>query len=272
MKEQNHDQAASENVHCIWMDAGVVAYKLCDTGLDCDRCAFHHGMLQHARDSCSDGMTSGPEVPARPRGDYPTQDSLDAVVERLLGPIRETSYPADRRYSLHRLWVAPAEDGTFSIGVDHVVPPLVSPIHGVVLPRQQTRLYREMPFAWLLTNTGILPLPAPMNGLVIDSNEHLSDHPEWITRSPYDEAWIIRATTDSPKHLEQLLLPAETVKQNNLHQMEMMQSWIRRHVTSQTLQDATLCDGGLFVQSLHELLGQKYYPRFLREFLSFPLH
>ena len=31
---------------CIWMEAGVVSYKLCDNNFDCQTCSYDHGMQQ----------------------------------------------------------------------------------------------------------------------------------------------------------------------------------------------------------------------------------
>ena len=36
-------------VRCVWMDAGVVNYKLCDRGYDCERCPLDQGL--HRRPS-----------------------------------------------------------------------------------------------------------------------------------------------------------------------------------------------------------------------------
>ena len=29
---------------CVWMEAGVVSYKLCDNNYDCSTCVYDHGM------------------------------------------------------------------------------------------------------------------------------------------------------------------------------------------------------------------------------------
>jgi hypothetical protein len=36
-------------MYCVWMDAGVVNYKLCDRGFDCDRCPLDQAL--HRRPS-----------------------------------------------------------------------------------------------------------------------------------------------------------------------------------------------------------------------------
>ena len=34
---------------CIWMDAGVVQFKLCDKDFDCQSCEFDRAMTESAR-------------------------------------------------------------------------------------------------------------------------------------------------------------------------------------------------------------------------------
>ena len=37
------------SIRCVWMDAGVVNYKLCDRGYDCERCPLDQAL--HRRPS-----------------------------------------------------------------------------------------------------------------------------------------------------------------------------------------------------------------------------
>jgi hypothetical protein len=40
---------APPSIYCVWMDAGVVNYKLCDRGFDCERCPLDQAL--HRRPS-----------------------------------------------------------------------------------------------------------------------------------------------------------------------------------------------------------------------------
>ena len=111
-------------------------------------------------------------------------------------------------------------------------------------------------------------MPSPLSGVIVDSNQNLTDHPEWLMGSPYDQAWIVRATCDSTESPEPFLVAAEQVRLSSQFQIEKMREWIREHALRHHAQQPTLCDGGSFVRSLQELLGQKLYPHFVREFLS----
>ena len=45
----------------------------------------------------------------------------------------------------------------------------------------------------------------PMSGKIIEFNENLSDAPESINDSPYDEGWIIKVEVSNPNEMSELL-------------------------------------------------------------------
>ena len=45
----------------------------------------------------------------------------------------------------------------------------------------------------------------PMSGKIIEFNENLSDAPESINDSPYDEGWIIKVGVSNPDEISELL-------------------------------------------------------------------
>ncbi len=47
--------------HCVWMEAGVIDYKICDNNYDCNTCKFDRSMKQTA-DSKSRPPESRPDT------------------------------------------------------------------------------------------------------------------------------------------------------------------------------------------------------------------
>ena len=45
----------------------------------------------------------------------------------------------------------------------------------------------------------------PMSGKIIELNENLSDSPESINDSPYEEGWIIKVEVSNPNEMSELL-------------------------------------------------------------------
>ncbi|HLE32365.1 MAG TPA: hypothetical protein VJB38_07150, partial [Bacteroidota bacterium] len=69
-KVSDHDP-----VNCIWMDAGVVGYKLCDRSLQCDHCPFDESMRQPSQGVSADVSSS----PRSQNGGMPTGSITDRI-------------------------------------------------------------------------------------------------------------------------------------------------------------------------------------------------
>jgi glycine cleavage system H lipoate-binding protein len=51
---------------CVWMEAGVVSYKLCDNNFDCSTCSYDHGMQDKvARHKAAAAMQPVPAAPEK---------------------------------------------------------------------------------------------------------------------------------------------------------------------------------------------------------------
>ena len=51
----------------------------------------------------------------------------------------------------------------------------------------------------------------PLSGQVVQVNDELSEHPEWINQSPYELGWIVKL---KPSNLEEINELMETEKYN----------------------------------------------------------
>jgi glycine cleavage system H protein len=45
----------------------------------------------------------------------------------------------------------------------------------------------------------------PLSGEIIQINEELYEHPEWINQSPYDSGWIVKLKTSNTDEISGLL-------------------------------------------------------------------
>ena len=67
-------------------------------------------------------------------------------------------------------------------------------------------------FAFVLVLTGMAQqqkseetVTCPVSGEVIEANETLEDHPEYVNQSPYDKGWIVKMTFNSVSELDDLM-------------------------------------------------------------------
>jgi hypothetical protein len=57
---------------CIWMEAGVVSYKLCDNNFDCQTCTYDQGMQLKVARERADLFTPAPVAEPLPQEFTPT--------------------------------------------------------------------------------------------------------------------------------------------------------------------------------------------------------
>jgi glycine cleavage system H protein len=169
------------------MDAGVVAYKLCDLEFKCDQCPFDAVMRKPVFGASDD-------TPARPPAAIPTFP--DGSLERYFASFEPVRFPGDRVYVPGHLWVRNETDSSITLGIDHVAATLVGSLAAVVLPHHPTHLVRHAPCCWLVHHEGTIGLSSPFDGMAVMYNAELTSHPELVAERPYTDGWIIKAIVD----------------------------------------------------------------------------
>jgi glycine cleavage system H protein len=53
---------------------------------------------------------------------------------------------------------------------------------------------------------------SPVSGKVVDVNEGLADHPEYLNEDSYEKAWMIKIEVNDTKEIEQMMSAADYVK------------------------------------------------------------
>ena len=102
--------------------------------------------------------------------------------------------PDDRRYTSAHLWVRLGEAGQGVIGITDFAQDQLGEIVYAELPTAGTALRQDQPFGVVESVKTVSELPAPLNGQVVERNGRLTDTPDLINTSPYDEGWLIRLT------------------------------------------------------------------------------
>ena len=251
---------ASETLPCIWVLAGVLSYRLCDQGYDCEHCALFHALRGGNRSAVG---TAGP-LPAPP---LVVEDPVHAYVCRLIGGCE---LHLDRAYSPGHFWIDSIDreqPDQATLGLDGHVWRVLHPVDDVVLPRVETRLKRGGPCGWIERRHMVVPLTAPVAGEVLAVNDpYLASLREQRTAGD-GEAWLLRLRThESPDRVPDLLR-GEDVLHWYLAQVRLL----RRHLEA-ALTPAegarlgrTLNDGGAPQPDLEAVVGSAGYQRLVDE-------
>jgi len=222
---------------CVWMQAGVVAYKLCDRQFECDHCPFDLAMRDRA-------------------------DLFRPVACEINGTVF---------YHPGHVWARVEDEGRLRVGLDDFAQRLVGRIYRVTLPTPGTKAQAGASCWRISHQAGDTPLLAPVPGIVEEVNGKLAERPSLVNRDPYGEGW---AFVIQPTQLEQSLKPlyygeraARWLNQSVTRLQDEAAALLARVSPGV---GGTMTDGGLAVADLHLLLDADQFHQLIHSFLANP--
>ena len=116
--------------------------------------------------------------------------------------------PPNLRYTKEHEWVL-VEDGIGTVGITDYAQDQLGDIVYVALPAPGKRLSQLAVFGEIESVKAVSELYSPVSGEVSETNEALTDKPELVNDSPYDEGWIIKVRLANEAEIEKLLTAAQ---------------------------------------------------------------
>jgi glycine cleavage system H lipoate-binding protein len=228
---------------CVWMEAGILSYLLCDREFDCDHCPLDEAMRSH--------FSSGEKKP-----------DLRAKSEA-----RPASRPGARPplFTRDHLEVAVRNDGSFRISLERGVAGILPPVKSVVLPRVGQRMTPGAFCCWLVFEGGTIPVRLPIGGTVGALNPQLVDLPHLIDRSSADEGWLFDLTPDDTGAAELSLLGGAQAEEHYSADQDAFRRLAMECVHPDGARvGLTFQDGGRLVDDLSTMIGPVKYIEIMR--------
>jgi glycine cleavage system H lipoate-binding protein len=218
---------------CVWMRAGLVAYKLCRRDYECEGCPF-------------DAALRGVEPEAH-------ED---------VEPPRYT-FPPDRRYHRGHGWIRATGPRRLRFGIDAFAARLLDRLSAVVLPAPGSRIRRGRPACWVTDDDVPLPLVSPVSGTVLAVNSTLRQDPRELLASPYERGWLLELRCH-----ESALQREDLVGGDEQHRRagERLAALLRREHGTDAV-GPTLADGGEPLHDLRRRIGAARYHRVIGRLL-----
>jgi glycine cleavage system H protein len=227
--------------NCLWMDAGVVDYKLCDRNYDCEHCPLDQALHgEHAR-LPSEGTTLH---------------------------VQGCEFAPDRFYNPGHLWMRIEERGEVRLGLDDFAQRLVGHAYSLTLPSARTQIKRGECCGRLVLQSGIVSFFSPVTLTVKETNASLLRQPSLLNRSPYGQAWLMLA---EPKDLESCLKTAlfgNEVKPWLAGEIEKLQLLVNSFTTHSNQTSRTMNDGGALTKEFLKGLSVEETRRVISSFFS----
>lgn len=160
---------------CVWMTAGVLTFRLCDRGYDCDRCLVNQALCEGKAPAASQARAA-------------------ADTSGLTGPRPEHSFRLSRHgfYDRNHTWMRVGSGGTVRVGIDDLCRRLLGPVVRVILPRPGGIIRKGAPAWTFVGEAGEVSFNALVAGKVLSRNEELIAHPGLLLGTTRREVWLAR--------------------------------------------------------------------------------
>jgi glycine cleavage system H protein len=262
-KKKETESAMAHN-RCIWMTAGVVSFKLCPLDYDCEHCDFDVAMRSQVKSKRARSKVKKPKMPA------PT-DSLSTPTVDSKKPLFFTfsAGEMDEETSLHTapLWVRKIEDQKWRTGFGKLLAYVLPFPKKVDLPGQNTKVTQNHLLGEIRTEVGMIPLTAPLSGVLIRTNPRLSQRPQLVQEDPCGEGWLAEINW-SEDHSELESLYAGSAGKRYLQGEAQHLNFLLKHrgIEVDTI-GVTLPDGGVNIKYLRQVLPGRVCLRLATELI-----
>jgi len=280
---------------CIWMKAGVIAYRMCARDYDCKNCEFDQAIMDQ-----SGTYTEAPmvvkaieklrQLPASERkcrymltGDFSykvcpnnyecwhcavdqyVQDSIDTSpylqkrrerMAKRVNTVKGFTIREDFYYLPNHIWIK-VEGDSVKIGVDDFATRLIGKIEKVEFPDENTIAKGEE--CWSLGRMNrVVKMTLPEQAEIIEKNDLVQSDPSIVIKEPYGRGWLLKIK--SRGDVGDILKGQKTI------------DWLEKefeklHQEYEESIGITIADGGELVDNLYERLSEEEWSDLVKRFL-----
>jgi glycine cleavage system H protein len=111
----------------------------------------------------------------------------------------------DKRFTKEHEWIIIKEGGLAVIGISDFAQRQLGDIVSIELPKVGS-IFRQMQAMAIIDSVkASSDIYCALSGEVVEINEELLEHPEWINQSPYDLGWIVKVKPSNMEEFNSLM-------------------------------------------------------------------
>ena len=265
MNANTHNIIPENESHCVWMDAGLVNYKLCTCSFECDSCPFDKVMRDQHQTFEEQAAMQSEHVSSDHRMVDDGNSAGADHIERFLAPLQSLTFPEDRIYFSNHTWMKSMHDGSFRMGIDEFLARLIYPITGVATVHAPSHIGRGEPYAWLMRDSMTYAVRNNEKGIAAQINTKLMEHPASVTNDPYNEGWLLSVTCSAMSPSTLKFFTAQEFKEFIRDETEELSLEMKKNKRSI---GTTMFDGGVRIENIEKFIGEKRYNKLLLRLMS----
>ncbi len=116
--------------------------------------------------------------------------------------------PEDLKYSEEHEWLR-LDDDTAIIGITHFAQDSLGDVVFVELPEVGADVKQFEKMGEIESVKAVSDLYCPVGGKVIEVNDSLTDSPELVNDSPYEDGWMLKVEMADSSEIERLMSASE---------------------------------------------------------------
>ncbi len=111
---------------------------------------------------------------------------------------------AEKKFTKEHEWIEKS-DQIIIVGITEFAQDQLGDIVSIELPQVSSSFKQNDVMVIIDSVKASSDIYCPMDGEIIEINEKLSEHPELINHSPYEEGWIVKIKPSNPEQIDSLL-------------------------------------------------------------------
>lgn len=109
------------------------------------------------------------------------------------------------KFTKEHEWITISSEGLATIGISDFAQEQLGDIVSIELPKVGSKFRQMQPMAIIDSVKASSDLYCPLNGEVVQVNDDLPEHPEWINQSPYELGWIVKIRPSNIEEVDGLM-------------------------------------------------------------------
>ncbi len=219
---------------CIWMEADVVAYKLCDQNYDCERCSFDFVMRNTWKEKID---------PDKVIMNFANNNLIDKIIGRISGII----YDGKLIYLKNQLVLKHMFGSVYTIGINQLLSNLMENIDDLELLKDYGLVKKGDKLLSIKGKWGNKEVLSPMNFTLL---QKLDIDPDEF---PDDNVFGVASVSEPEIRLARISV--EKIKRENFRLLKKLRGFLRTEPEI----GYTMMDGGNKCEFLYEAIGRETF-------------
>lgn len=253
---------------CVWMELGIVSYKICDRNFECQTCPLDYGLRGTNPASNFDGMAiehPALEVSEKEKNDQAKKNN--SSWQQLL------KFKIEQNYYIHpgHTWIREIAPGRVRVGIDDMLATTLGTVDEVVLPLPGEKIVRGASCGQIIQFEHIFSIVSPLTGQVVLVNEEIAHFPNKIVLSPLTQGWLLEIAATNLEQDIKFCRSGDTLVPWYLKEYKWLESNLAEGFQQQPANvGITMADGGEISRNLRNYLPKERYRRLVLNLLGRP--